>query len=572
MRPLVAFISVLLLSACAGPLARGPASAPVEIGIIAINDFHGNLEPPQGASLATGSPAATVGGAATLAAAIDWIRASQPYSVTVSAGDLISASPLVSSLYLDEPTIGAMDRIGLEFNAVGNHEFDRGQAELLRMQNGGCEQHTLREPCRVERFEGANFRFLSASTYSEDGKTLFPATGIKRFETPAGPVSIGFVGLTLRDTYRLVSPQGIAGLTFGDEADAINRAVPTLRAQGADAIAVLIHEGGAQAGGSDPNACDGLEGPIMGIVDRLAPEVDLVVSGHTHRAYVCDLPRENSDRPLLLTSAGSYGRLVTRITLTVDPRGDRVIATKARNIVVQSRPAPVDPGDIPATDDDPVFSPRSDIAAYIATYADAARDFALRPVGKVSSAAARREDGSGGPLGNLVADAQLAATRSAGAQIAFTNPGGLRAPLQPSADGLVTFAQLYAVQPFGNQLVTQTLSGSAIRSLLEQGIDEDGPRQLLSPSAGFTYTVDPARPSGSRIVAIRLNGVPLNPQASYRVTTNAFLAYGGDGFTALTERHDAVVGVTDIEALEQWVAAASVLVVPEDQRVTDRPR
>ena len=294
----------VLTAACATPREASTPAAPVTVGILAFNDFHGNLEEPvQPVSLPDalgGTRQVKAGSAARLASAIAGLRGKYAHSATVSAGDLISASPLVSSLFLDEPTIAVMNRVGLNFNAVGNHEFDRGRAELLRMQNGGCEQHTLRRPCTLEPFAGARFGFLAASTFAEDGRTLLPATGMRRFGTGKATVTVGFVGLTLRDTPTLVPPAGVEGLRFGDEAEAINAAALKLRTEGADAVVALIHEGGTPASGSDPNGCEGLAGPILSILEKLDPGVDVVVSGHTHHAYICDKIAETSSAPLLL--------------------------------------------------------------------------------------------------------------------------------------------------------------------------------------------------------------------------------------------------------------------------------
>ncbi len=566
-----------LLSACAAPMASRQgsdrAAAPVTVGIVAINDFHGALEPPRqsvfvpdGQGSVVGVPA---GGAAWLASAVDAVRGKYANSVTVAAGDLISASQIASSLYLDEPAVGVLNRIGLEFAAVGNHEFDRGTEELLRVQNGGCAQHTARKPCQLERFAGAGFRYLSASTLKADGTTLFPATGIRSFGRGRRKVSVGFVGLTLKGTPELVSPEGIAGLTFGDEAEAINAALPRLRARGADAVVVLIHQGGRTRPGSDPNRCEDFAGDIAPILDRLDPGVDVVVSGHTHWAYVCDYAGRRPDRPILLTSAGVYGALVTDITLSIDPAGNRVVDRRAANVIVQSEPYVASRGPVANTDLVPRFAPRADVRDYVAGYVAAARVFAERPVGRLAGAAEKQQGSMGGPLGSLIADSQLAATRGAGAQIAFMNPFGIRASLVPAADGSVSFGAIYAVQPFGNQLLTQTLTGAELAALLEQCLDAGGPEQFLSPSEGFAYRFDRTRPAGQRISGIELDGKPIDPAASYRVTTSAFLANGGDGFTVLAKQRDAVTGTTDIEALEAWLKALPPRAVPAGERVTE---
>jgi 5'-nucleotidase len=330
-----------VLSGCVAATATDPAAAPVTVKIIAFNDFHGNLEPPR---LTIAAPAATpeavpirvpAGGAAYLASAIDSLRAANPNHAVVSAGDMIGGSPLVSALFLDEPTILAMNLIRIDYEAVGNHEFDRGRAELLRMQNGGCARHTIREPCRVDRdFPGADFRFLAANVITENGDTLFPAYGMRRYGSGRRSVQIAFIGLTLEETPTVVDPAGVAGLVFRDEADTINALIPRLRAEGADAIVVLIHQGASTEVGFNDHSCAGLDGDLLPILARLDPGVDLVVSGHTHNAYVCDHGRLDPSRPFLVTSAGRYGTLVTDIDLTIDPaRG--VIGRRADNRIVQ---------------------------------------------------------------------------------------------------------------------------------------------------------------------------------------------------------------------------------------------
>jgi 5'-nucleotidase len=574
-----ALAGTLLLSACAAPMASRQPVAPVTVGIIAINDFHGALEPPKqsvfmpdGKGDFVGVPA---GGAAWLASAVDSVRAKYLNNVTVSAGDMISASQIASSLYLDEPTIGVMNRIGMEFNAVGNHEFDRGVEELLRMQNGGCAQFTTRKPCQVEPFAGANFKYLAASTRKADGSTLFPATGLKSFGTGRHKVTVGFIGLTLKGTPQLVSPEGIKGLTFGDEADTINAAVPGLKAAGASAIVVLIHQGGRTAEAPDPFACNGFFGDIAAILDRLDPAVDVVVSGHTHWAYVCDYGKINPARPILLTSAGVFGELVTDITLSIDPATRRVVGKRAANVIVQSQPYTASRGPVANTDLVPRFAPRADIAAYVDRYATAAKAYAERPVGKLAGPAARRAIGDvdyGGPLGSLIADAQLAATAGAGAQIAFMNAFGIRAPIVPAADGSVTFGMIYATQPFNNQLVTVTMTGAALKATLEQSFTDTGPEQFLTPSAGFTYKVDRTAPAGARISAMMLNGKPIDPAANYRVSVSEFLANGGDGFTGFLDQRDKVLGGNDLDALEAWLKAIPARAVPSEPRIVEAKR
>ena len=568
----------LAIGACAGPMASRGGGGPVEVGIVAINDFHGSLESPKQSVPVTQPDGSVIqipaGGAAYLASAIDGIRAKYPHHLTVSAGDMIGGSALVSALYLDEPTIGAMNRIGLNFNAVGNHEFDSGTEELLRKQTGGCTQHTARKPCQVEPFKGAEFDFLAANTLRADGKTLFPATALRTFGKGRRKVSVGLIGATLTGTATLVSPDGITGITFADEADTINAGVAALKAQGADAIVVLIHQGGRTSGAPNPQGCEALSGAILPILDRLDPRVDVVASGHTHWSYVCDNGTRDPARPFLLTSAGVFGELVTDIRLAIDPASGKVVARDARNVIVQSEGYTASRGAIGQSDRYPRFTPRPDIAEYVAKYAAASSEFALRPAGRIGGTPVRPQgDRSrfGGSLGNLISDAQLAATTGAGAQIALMNPFGIRAPhtLIPSADGSVTFGQIYAVQPFNNELVTKTLTGAQLKAVLEQNFSGTDPVSVLTPSRGLAYNFDLSRPEGDRVVALTLNGEAIRPEARYRVTTNSFLAGGGDSYTVFATGTDAVIGMSDIAALEAWLQAVPPRAVPEEERTAD---
>ena len=569
------FLPALLLPVLAACAQAGTVQSagtvdsggPVTVGILAINDFHGAIEPPRQSVLMPdgkgGTAQVPAGGAAWLGSALDSVRGKYAYSLTVSAGDLISASQLASSIHLDEPAIGVANRIGLDFNAVGNHEFDRGQQELLRMQNGGCGQFTARKPCAVERFKGASFKFLAASTIRGDGKTLFPPYMIRTFGTGKRQVKVAVIGLTLKDTPTLVSPGGIKGLRFADEADTINALVPVLKAKGADAIVVLIHQGGQQDGPPDPGACANFSGEIRPILDRLDARVDLVVSGHTHRAYICDYAQYNPAKPFLLTSADRQGSMVTDITLQIDPATDKVVAKRARQVIVQSEPYTGARGPVPNSPLVPVFAPRADVAAYVKTYTDAARVFSSRPAGRLAAPAAGRA------LGMVIADAQLAATNGAGAQIALMNPFGVRAALTPAAGGSLTFGDLYAAQPFGNTLVTQSMTGAELKAVLEQGFDANGPEQVLIPSAGFSFSYDRAKPVGQRIVAMRLNGQPIDPAGMYRVTTNSFLAQGGDAFTVFAGQRTAQIGINDLDALELWLQGDPPRAVPAEERAVE---
>lgn len=563
MNRFLALPAALALAACATtpPPVDGYLS-PIPVRIVGINDFHGNLEPIRRPFTYMHSDGSTeqvqVGGVAALAAVVEGLRGDSPYSLVVSAGDLISASPLVSSLFLDEPTVTAMGRLGLEFSAVGNHEFDRGWRELKRMQNGGCEQLTMRAPCQVEPFAGASFAILSANVaFAESGETLFPAAALKRLDGSDGEVAVGVIGLTLKDTPTLVTPGGVEGLVFSDEAQAINRQVQPLLDQGADAIVVAIHQGLYSDLPPDAPGCEGIRGPLLEILAQVDPRVDLVVSGHTHQTYVCDFATIDPARRFLVTSAGYGGTFVTDIVLTIDPAKGDVTASTARNVLVRS-----DGASAGAID--------HDLATYVERHAAAAREVSERPVGPIAG-----EGRKPGPateetsLGNAIADAQLFATRDAGARIAFMNNSGIRAGLVPAADGTVTFGDIFTVQPFGNQLVTKSFTGAQLLALLEQQFDGEGFLQTFSASHGFAFTYDMNRAAGARVVSVSLDGQPIDPGANYRVTMNSFLAAGGDSFTVFTQGSDSVVGPVDLDAFELWLKQEPVRTLPPTGRITD---
>ncbi|HYD14382.1 MAG TPA: bifunctional metallophosphatase/5'-nucleotidase [Allosphingosinicella sp.] len=571
--------AVLALAGCATAPRTGPAQT-VPVRIIAFNDFHGQIEPPRRTVPYVAPDGRQVpvpaGGAAWFASAVQSLRAGHPNNVTVSAGDLISASPLISAGFLDEPTILAMNLIGLDFNAVGNHEFDRGREELLRMQNGGCARHTNREPCGLDRdFPGARFGFLAANVRTRDGGTVLPSHGLRRFGSGRTQVTVGFIGLTTRNTATLVTPAGVAGLTFADEAESINALVPQLRAGGADAIVVVIHEGVETDVPYDDRSCRGMRGDLMEILARLDPSIDVVVSGHTHNAYICDYGAVDPARPFLVTSAGRGGVLLTTIDLAIDPVAGRVVSRQANFTIVQSAPYRAGGNEVAQTDIVPRFAPDPAVAALVQRYAVAIAPVAGRVVGRLTGPASRERVESGeSVLGDLIADAHLAATsapEAGGAQIAFTNQTSVRADVIPAPDGSVTFGQLFTAQPFGNNLVVKSFTGRELRAILEQqwasGTNTLTSPIMLTPSRGLTYSYDLRRPEGQRILDLRLNGQPVGDDTSYRIAFNSFLASGGDNFTLFRGGRDMVGGPLDIDAIERYIAAGSPLTPPAADRI-----
>ncbi|WP_438015670.1 bifunctional metallophosphatase/5'-nucleotidase [Sorangium sp. So ce315] len=534
----------------------------VRVQILAFNDFHGNLEPPAGSSgRVTLSDATQVdaGGVAYFASRVAALRATNPNTVVVSAGDLIGASPLVSALFHDEPTIEAMNLLGLDINGVGNHEFDKGTAELLRMQYGGC--NPVDGCADGTSFAGASFQFLAANVVVDttSGRTLFPRYDVREFDG----VKIAFIGMTLEDTPSIVTPVGVAGLSFMDEVDTVNDIVPELQAQGIEAIVVVLHEGGLPTGHF--NECPGLSGPLVDIATNVDPAVDVIVSGHTHQAYNCIL----GDK--IVTSAASFGRLVTDIDLEISRSTGEVTSKTANNVVVAREDAD------------------AAVDALVTRYKDLAAPLANVQIGTITATLDRAAPAGGAGLftmGVVIADSQLAATRDArtgGAEVALMNPGGVRADLTYAAaaaeptDGVVTYGEAFAVQPFGNSLVVMSLTGEQIDALLEQQFQVDSmgtPRSvILQVSDGFTYTYSQSAPTGAKvdIASIRINGVPIEATRTYRVTVNSFLASGGDGFTVLNDGTDRLGGALDLDALRGYFAARSPVSPPPLDRITAVP-
>jgi 5'-nucleotidase len=499
-------------------IATGCASvsppATIAVRLVAFNDFHGHIET-----------------APRLATAVREMKSGHANTAVVAAGDLVGASPLASSLFLDEPAISALSDIGLELSSVGNHEFDRGRAHLERLQHG------------------AHFTYLAANVIDrETGKPFMHPYVIRFFSG----IPVAFVGAVLRGTPQVVSASGVRTLEFRDEAESVNALVPELRLKQVEAIVLLIHEGGRSTGRFDDPDCPGFSGAIIDIVKRLNRAVDVVVSGHTHEAYLCRVDGR------LVTSAGSYGRYLTTIDLTIDRASRDVVASTATNVAVDNK-----------------FPANADLDDYVKMVTEMSRERSSRLIGLVEGTFSNTPDAAGeSNLGNLVADSQLEAMRSAGAQVAFMNPGGLRAPLGSRGDGDVTYGDMYAVQPFGNTLVAMTLTGAQILRLLEgQWRVPPGARpRVLSVSRGFSYAYDGAKPFGERVVrgSVRLDGKPVEDGARYRIVVNSFLADGGDGFSVLTEGAERIGGPLDLDAFEAYVRDRKIVAAPPEGRITRR--
>ncbi|WP_055712964.1 bifunctional metallophosphatase/5'-nucleotidase [Streptomyces torulosus] len=530
-----------------------------DVQLLSFNDLHGNLEPPAGSSgrvteLHEDGTTTTInaGGVEYLATHLRDARGDNPYSITAAAGDMVGASPLLSGLFHDEPTIEALNNLDLDVTSVGNHEFDEGAKELARLQKGGCHP-TAGCYVKGKKFKGADFPYLAANVI--ENKTKKPL--LKPYWVwKKNGVEIGFIGVTLEDTPGVVSAEGVKGLSFKDEVKTINKYAKELERQGVKSVVALIHEGGAPASTSynydcdSPGAGDGISGPIVDIAKNITPKVDALVTGHTHAAYACTI-KDPSGKPRMVTSAASFGRLYTDTTLTYDRvTGDisRTAVKSANHVVTRD------------------VAKAADMTDLINRWNTLAAPIGNRPIGYIS--ADIPSTGTESPMGDLIADAQLAAGKKLDPEtdLALMNPGGVRAPLTYAAkgsegDGVVTYAEGFTVQPFSNTVNLQNFTGAQLVQILKEqvsGSNAASPKILL-PSTGFTYTLDLTKTGADRIVvdSIKLNGAALDPAATYRVATNSFLAGGGDGITTLGQGTNDLVGGDDLAALEAYLLANS---------------
>ena len=528
---------------------KGPFTT---VQLLSFNDYHGHLEATDVPLTKAQDPAQNpVGGVEYLATNLAALRAKvgKKSSLTVAAGDLIGGSPFLSGMFHDEPSVESLNALGLDVSSVGNHEFDEGTAELLRMQKGGC--HPVAGCYFPDApYAGAKFQWLAANVIRKDnGKSLLPATSIKEVNGE----KIGFIGMTLKATPTLVSPAGVATVDFKDEVETANRQAVRLRKEGVKAIVVLIHEGGYQTG--EFGQCLGISEPIYGIASKMSPEIDMIISGHTHQPYVCSIP-DPAGKPRLVTSAADYGRAITETSLVIDRRTgdvDRAKTTAVNHLNVRT------------------VAPDPKQTAIIAKWTALAGPIKNTVVGSHVEDILGDASGNRGietPMGAVVADSILwgtAGPAKGNAQISFMNIGGVRSSLRLSPPtgtegiGQITYQEAYNIAPFGNLLVTMDMTGDQIRQVLEQQyqpVPARGSRPMLAlaVSEGFSYSWDALAPQGSRVVAgsMKLNGVPLDLAATYRVGTLNFLADGGDLFTAFTQGKNRLGGPEDLANLVEY--------------------
>ena len=542
-----------------------------DVQLLSFNDLHGNLEPPTGSSgrvteLQADGTTKTVdaGGAEYLATHLRDARKGNKYSITAAAGDMVGASPLISGLFHDEPTIEALNGLDLDVTSVGNHEFDEGAKELARLQKGGC--HPTDGCYDGKKFKGADFPYLAANVTDEKtGKPILKPYWVWR----KNGVKVGFIGVTLEGTPNIVSAEGVKGLKFGDEVETINKYARELQRQGVKSIVALIHEGGSPASTAynydcdSPGAGDGISGPIVDIAKNVTPAVDALITGHTHQAYACTIP-DPAGKPRTVTSASSFGRLYTDTTLTYDRwTGDiaRTAVKSANHVVTRD------------------VAKAADMTALITKWKALSAPIASRPLGYIAGDIGNT--GTESPAGDLIADAQLAYAKSVDpeADLALMNPGGIRAGLTYAAsngegDGVVTYGEAYTVQPFANTVNLADLTGAQVITALQQqvsGANEASPK-ILQISKGLTYTLDLTKTGAARVVAdsVKLDGTAIDPAATYRVAMNSFLAGGGDGFAELGKGGNVRVGEDDLAALGAYLTANSSATTPYPVPAADR--
>ncbi len=599
MRRTLLVLVALAVAIVATPTAladNGPKKEKLtHVKLLAFNDFHGHLEPltPGFINLPTTGASVRAGGAEYFGTHLKALGSEDLDTYVVSAGDLIGGSPLLSGLFHDEPTIEVMNYLGLDTIGVGNHEFDEGKAELQRMQygnlaydGGGPNKGTSYVPARADGchpvdgcqdgtpFYGSVFQYLAANvTDTSTGNPLLPSYRIVNTSTGE---KIAFIGETFKGTPLVVTPTGVAGLDFLDEADTVNALIPRLQQRQVETFVLLLHQGGFQnapfsGGFQNVNKCENFSGrELVDIVNRLNPAVDVIVSAHTHAPYICTINNR------LVTSASSFGRLITSIDLTIDRTTNDVVSATAENHVVTQTVAK-DAG----------------VTAILTRYKALSDPIANRVIGKITADIRSARDTPSGqnaageqPMGDVIADAQLAATKASdfgGSVVAFMNPGGVRGGLlfnqisggeQP---GEVTYGEMFTVQPFSNTLVVKTCTGAQIDALLEQ---QYAVARTLLPSDSLRYSFSASAPVGSKVDPASItidngDGVrrPLNLSANYRVTMNSFLADGGDGFAVFKSCTSPLGGEVDLDAAVRYFERAlpAAIAPPPLNRITRLP-
>ncbi|HUR05973.1 MAG TPA: bifunctional metallophosphatase/5'-nucleotidase [Nonomuraea sp.] len=574
-------------AAATAPAVASKAPKTVPVRLLALNDFHGNLEPPTGSSgRMVDETGATVeaGGAAYVATHMKALT--DKNTIAVAQGDLIGASPLISAAYHDEPSVEFMGKLGLKVAAVGNHEFDEGYTELRRIMKGGC--HPVDGCSPAGPWKGASYDYVGANVLfkNPNEKTdALAALGAQQAQAkklmsdwgvPALPpvsvkwmngVPIGFIGLVTQTTPNIVTAEGIKNLKFVDEVKAANLASKLLKLVGVKAQVVLVHEGDQVTAGQSPDACSAVPGAGNRIATQVDPEIDVILSGHSHQAYLCKV-KDPAGQDRLYSQGGSFGRVITQVDLNVNVKTrdiDRASVVADNHVVTRT------------------VAPDPEISAFVQTWKDRVAPVANKAVGRITADITNTAAPSGeSPLGDLIADGQLAGTKTGGnAQIALMNPGGVRASLtyagSPASegDGVVTYGEAFTVQPFNNLMQVVTLTGARLKTVLEQQFT-GGPNaqpftKILQPSANFTYTYSSGAAWGAKVSNMKIDGVAVTDTQTIRVAANNFLVGGGDAFLGFKDGTDLWSGPLDIDAFVDQLGRDNPIAPPATNRITVTP-
>ncbi|WP_248737113.1 bifunctional 2',3'-cyclic-nucleotide 2'-phosphodiesterase/3'-nucleotidase [Neobacillus rhizosphaerae] len=493
----------------------------VHVQLLGINDFHGQLDTWKSIKDSTGKVVDYSGGIEYLAAYLKDREAANPANtLMIQAGDLVGASPPVSALLQDEPTIRMMNEIGLDVGTIGNHEFDEGVVEMKRLINGGSHPKTEKYEGKYGKFTGSTMDYVVANVVDEKtNEPILPPYAIEEVEG----VKIGFIGVVTTDTPTIVTPSGVAGVKFTDEVTAINKYAKELTAKGVKTIVVLAHNPG-----SSKTDGTGATGQVVDMAKAIDSSVDVVYGAHDHKYLNTNVEGK------VLVQSWSYGTAFSDIDLTIDPATGDVIKDQTKAEVVDTLHSKI--------------TPDAKIKAELDGYQEDIKPIVSRPVSETAMELSKTANEHGeSVLGNVIADGMRTIMHT---QFGFMNSGGVRNPLPK---GIITWGDLFKVQPFGNDLVTMTITGEQVRTLLNQQFQAPPSYNKIMAISGLKFTWNDKLPYGSKVVDIYLeNGKKIDPKADYTITVNNFMADGGDGFTVLKSGKNRVTGPVDLDAFVDY--------------------
>ncbi|MFD7321726.1 bifunctional metallophosphatase/5'-nucleotidase [Streptomyces sp. NPDC059875] len=578
MRNVLRRIGVIAASATlvGGALSVTPAAAddPIDVQLLSITDFHGYLQPPtpgQGGRIpAGGGTSVTVGGAAYLATHLTRLRSGHPNSVFFSTGDNFSGWPFEVDAHQDEPTIEVLNKLGLRFSAVGNHELDVSPEFLVNhMEDGRCFGTVGVDSCFTDstgrRFHGADFDFLSGNIVSKrTGRTVVDPYRIEWFRGADGKrVPVGFISTTVEATVT-GSTSYQPGLRALDQAQTIDRYAKELRRRGVEAIVLNVHEGGSpkSAATSGYDVCDSAYGPVIELAKKVTPEIDAVVTGDWHSRFNCMVP-DPAGKPRPVVEAGNHGALISEINLSLDPKTGEVLRDRTRSV------------NHAVTRD---VAPDREVQKIVDHWAARGAERFAQPLATQTGSFTRTPNAAGeSTAADLYADVQywnanrtpdgradLALIAAQPAQGSTAVRGDLpyaKGSHPADADGRILYGESWNVYGYGNPVLTVSVKGRQLDAILEQqwqkqpnGTVKSAP---LAVSRNVSYRYDPARPVGDRVSPrdVLINGRPLDPERTYRVAALAYTVIGADGYSAFAGYTAPVRDGADHESFVDYLRA-----------------